>query len=596
MVKSYKFSELLKVFIEKTNLTLPELEARSGVSAAHIDYWLSESDYPQDWQSLARVGVALKMSLEEVNSLLSLTNLNQISSSEYDALASKPRISFPESDALASKPRIITDWSRYGGGGGGFDCACSSDCACESVYSRDMSSSRVNRNDTLCIHPLLQQVDISDEYSVVYAPSASQVSVLNAEALQLLHRFDTPQLPSQVNPGVYELVQQLYQLGLLYQSQDQILQPPERSPTQLAAWLHITDRCNLRCAYCYLPHSPLDMSEETGRAVVDATFRAAIAHDYRHVLLKYSGGEAMLRIEFVIRLHRYAQHIAQAHGIQLDGILLSNGTLLTSTHVQYLLANDIRLMISLDELGQSHTSQRTYVDGRDSSTDALHAIDRAIDHKLVPEISITVSGRNISSLPETVSWILERDLPFSINFYRQSSLSSYHSDLDLEEEKLVSGMQATYRVIEANLPNRSLLASLGDRANLSSPHQHTCGVGRNYLVFDHNGQIAKCQMLMDSPVVAEDASDVLLSVRNDTGGIHSIAVDDKEGCCSCEWRYWCAGGCPLETYRATGRYDVRSPYCNIYKALFPEVVRLEGLRLLKYNSGVGRPSQNERGS
>jgi len=45
---------------------------------------------------------------------------------------------------------------------------------------------------------------------------------------------------------------------------------------------------------------------------------------------------------------------------------------------------------------------------------------------------------------------------------------------------------------------------------------------------------------------------------------------------------WCAGGCPLATYRATGRYDVKSPNCNIYRALFPEALRLEGLRLLKY--------------
>jgi uncharacterized protein len=32
----------------------------------------------------------------------------------------------------------------------------------------------------------------------------------------------------------------------------------------------------------------------------------------------------------------------------------------------------------------------------------------------------------------------------------------------------------------------------------------------------------------------------------------------------------------------TGRYNLKSPHCNIYKALYPEVLRLEGLRLLKY--------------
>jgi uncharacterized protein len=42
----------------------------------------------------------------------------------------------------------------------------------------------------------------------------------------------------------------------------------------------------------------------------------------------------------------------------------------------------------------------------------------------------------------------------------------------------------------------------------------------------------------------------------------------------------------LLTHRITGRYDIKSPNCAIYKALFPEALRLEALRLLKYESPV----------
>jgi len=38
------------------------------------------------------------------------------------------------------------------------------------------------------------------------------------------------------------------------------------------------------------------------------------------------------------------------------------------------------------------------------------------------------------------------------------------------------------------------------------------------------------------------------------------------------------------TYRATGRYDVQSPNCRIYTTLYPDLLRLEALRLLKYES------------
>jgi uncharacterized protein len=38
----------------------------------------------------------------------------------------------------------------------------------------------------------------------------------------------------------------------------------------------------------------------------------------------------------------------------------------------------------------------------------------------------------------------------------------------------------------------------------------------------------------------------------------------------------------VATFRATGRFDVRSPNCNIYRTIYPEAVILEGRRLLKF--------------
>jgi uncharacterized protein len=69
-------------------------------------------------------------------------------------------------------------------------------------------------------------------------------------------------------------------------------------------------------------------------------------------------------------------------------------------------------------------------------------------------------------------------------------------------------------------------------------------------------------------------------------GPQVLDVDEKEGCRTCNWRYWCAGGCAVLTYRLTGRNDIRSPNCGIYKALFPEALRLEALRLLKYTPSL----------
>jgi uncharacterized protein len=363
--------------------------------------------------------------------------------------------------------------------------------------------------------------------------------------------------------------------------------------TPLGAWLHITDRCNLRCDYCYLPHLPTDMSYETGCHVVDDTLYAALKHGYSQVYLKYAGGEPLLRFDMVERLHHYAQNAAREQGISLDGVVLSNGTLLTAEIITRLQALGLRLMISLDGLGTVHDCQRSYASGRGSAADVTRAVDLALAHGLVPDISIVVSGRNASHLPALLAWVLERDLPFSLNFYRENQRSRQQHDLALEEAQIIAGMLSAYRAIEANLPRRSLLASLVDRANLAVAHRYPCGVGKNYLVFDTQGRVAACQMCLDQAVARNAHSDPLTLVQHTTPGVQNISVEEKEGCRSCQWQYWCAGGCPLTTWDATGRYDQPSPNCAIYQALYPEVLRLEGLRVLKYGATEARTSSKE---
>ncbi len=358
----------------------------------------------------------------------------------------------------------------------------------------------------------------------------------------------------------------------------------ESISSTLTVWIHMTNACNLRCSYCYLNKNSESMSIETGRQAVDAIVRSARHHQYAGVKLKYAGGEATIKFPLIFQLHDYAVTLAERNQLTLDEIVLSNGTLLTEESIKRLKASRIRLMISLDGINEYHDAQRKFVSGRGSFALVARNIDLALQYGLVPDISITVSDRNLDGLPDTVKYILDRDLPFSLNFYRENDCSMSIENLRSTEQRIIDAMLKTYKVIEENLPRRSLLGSLVDRASFIAPHDHTCGVGHDYMVIDQHGRIAKCQMEITKTVTDICADDPLQLIRADQIGIQNKSVEEKESCRDCEWKYWCAGGCPLATRRATGRYDVKSPNCNIYKALYPEVLRLEGLRLLKYYS------------
>ncbi|GHO96595.1 hypothetical protein KSF_066430 [Reticulibacter mediterranei] len=326
------------------------------------------------------------------------------------------------------------------------------------------------------------------------------------------------------------------------------------------------------------------MTSNTSRQAVDAVFRSAVKHHFRHVRLTYAGGEASLQPDHLLAIHDYAAQLAEEKGVQLSAYTLSNGVFLSQKLIQQIKERKIGIGISLDGVGDDHDRQRPFMSGRGSFKYIDKTITRLLENKLIPHINVTVSQCNLEGLPRLIEYILKRELTFTLSYYRDNEWSSNKSDLQFTDANIIAGMRAAFAVIAHHLPQHRLLGSLIDKADMTTPHMHTCGVGRNYLVIDQHGGVAKCQADIRQTVTTIDHDDPLAVIRTDRHGVQDVAVTEKEGCRDCQWRYWCTGGCPQLTYRLTGRSDIKSPNCNIYKALFPDALHLEALRLLTYIS------------
>ncbi len=480
---------------------------------------------------------------------------------------------------------------------------------CQSTPSNDIlslthhSSSTIRQHIQACT---LQQANslyllpCSDEHWLICQPTESgRMAVVDKDALALLKMFhvattisETIQQSAWSPISIEECVALFVQLGFLRDVEWSAGTPvSERTREEvLSAWLHVTNACTLRCSYCYLHKTSEQMTPDTARRAVDAVFRSATKHHFNHVLLKYAGGEASLEMANVLATHEYATQLAEQHRINLRAYIMSNGVALTQRTVDQLKAYKIGIMISLDGIGAYHDSQRPFISGKGSFSYVDRTITRLLASGLMPHINVTVSQRNLEGLTDLTSYILERELPFTFSYYRDNEYSTHIRDLQFADAQMIEGMRRAFDVIEQALPRRRLIDSLIDKASMSGAHQHTCGVGRSYLVIDQAGQIAKCHADIKQTVTTIDEEDPLQAIRNDRNGIQAIPVEEKQGCRTCEWRNWCTGGCPMLTYRITGRNDVKSPNCAIYKALFPEALRLEALRLLKYHDPFMLPT------
>lgn len=461
------------------------------------------------------------------------------------------------------------------------------DCACpdDGFVLRPRNALPATANLPLR-HPRLHSQRLADNYFLLFNPLHNQgVTVLNPAAHEIWQRFATPRRAVDIATGEEDvstltIINDLIDCGLL-EAMDVNYQPRQGPLQTLSAWLHVTNACNLRCDYCYIDKSNEEMSAEVSRAAVDAIFRSAAVNGFRQVKLKFAGGEALLNWQRVSEMNAYARQCSQQTGIEVESVLLSNGVFINDEVIDACRNKQMRISISLDGIGPMHDAQRRFANGRGSFAWVDRTIERLITSGVYPFLSITLTNRNAEGLAETVVYALERQLPFNINFFRDNECATPYHDLQLQDERIIDAILRAFAVIEEHLPEQSLLGYLVDRAQFNAPHNRTCSAGHSYLVIDHKGNIAKCQMEIEQPITNIFATDPLALLRGASEGVQNLPVEEKEGCTECEWRYWCAGGCPIATYRATGRYDIKSPNCNIYKAIYPEALRLEGLRLLK---------------
>lgn len=436
----------------------------------------------------------------------------------------------------------------------------------------------VNNNDQY--HHVI--VDLN-HYSILTSSAKAPLFILNTPAQKVLDFFSEPRDPvewPQTSAIDYQDVQlaiaQFYEVGLL---QEASVQPEiitaNHITSPLETWLYLTRACNLVCAHCFVSKDVRRMSLETGLQVVNRLFELAEKHGHPEVKIKYAGGEPTMHWDLIPALHERAKSLAQKTGLKLTEVLVTNATLLNRERLQFIKDENFRLSISLDGFGEGHDRQRPVRNGNPTFDRVLQSVLLALEMGIKPYLIITITNLNVEEVPALVSFALEHHLMLNLNFYRPHHLDD---TLGADSADLTRTLQVALKVIEANLPDYNFMEGLIDRSNFGAAHQHVCGAGRNYLSIDTDGSVLPCHMLTGYNLPGIPLQ-MLESPQFDD--FDNPSIDQRNGCNTCEWRYWCAGGCPIHAKNVMGTSNISSPYCSVYKAIYPDLVRLQALQLLR---------------
>lgn len=465
-------------------------------------------------------------------------------------------------------------------------CDCDCDCACAPHISGEVSQHSLPQASTLLFPADGIQFYKLDNGDFMAIGEKSPLSVMSSACFDLFKTF-----PAQVghvvqqmeyqwdDRAINDIIGDMFQNGLLVDGHIKDLSYSE-SPGILSAWVHLTSRCNLSCRYCYVNNLPEELSPEVGKGIVDSVLRSAVLHNYATIKLKYAGGEPLLNFPALIENFCYAKAQCANAGIALEGKIISNGTLLRREIIQKIKSHGLSLTISLDGLQPYHDSNRPLHNGKSSFAHVKQGILLALEHGLKPGISITISNSSAAGLPELVDWLLDLDLQFTFNFYRENERSQHQRELSFDNQRILDALFKAYHLIEKRAPDFKFWNALGDRVNLQHSHDKPCSVGKDYVVFDVHGNLAGCQMDMETTLGDYHSPDPLAVIRESSIAPKNSPVSGKLDCVNCELKFLCSGGCPVLAKQVAGSYFAKSPYCEIYKEIIPVLLNLEARSLV----------------
>jgi len=245
--------------------------------------------------------------------------------------------------------------------------------------------------------PFVHQFEVAGD-SYVYDVNTNQILAVQPVLAAVLRRYGRqtreriigelgPRFaPDQVVEAMKEVEEGRHRDELFLPRQVRLVLPEPANPAEgklRHLVLTVTERCNLRCAYCMFgadldrvrPHGHADMDPELGKRAI--RFFLDRADPDREPVVSFYGGEPLLVPELLQEL--VAEIRSHRRGPETTISIDTNGVRLTGEVIEFLVREKAYLQISLDGPGAVHDRHRTEAGGRGSFRRIMRGLDRLLD-------------------------------------------------------------------------------------------------------------------------------------------------------------------------------------------------------------------------
>jgi uncharacterized protein len=342
--------------------------------------------------------------------------------------------------------------------------------------------------------------------------------------------------------------------------------PPKKRIPLTTLVMNVTSKCNLACTYCYeygedriseASRKPRFMNEETAKKSVDFMF--AESGDQKAVNLTFFGGETLLNFKVLKTALAYARERGRELGKDVFTSLTTNATLLREEVIDWIVANDVGVTVSMDGGREQQDRFRVFNNGMGSYDVVLPNIRMLLErHRRRPVgARVTLTKQNLDVID------IYRHLRDEIGFYEVGFApvtTSWQRDYAIQEDgfnaMLSQFQQLANEWLEWTLAGRhhgfSNVRDTVEEIHKGMSKAYPCGAGMGLMGVATDGDVALCHRFAgsDSHKLGTVQGGIDHQLQDDYLTRHHIA--NKTDCSKCWARPLCAGGCYHEAYTRYG--------------------------------------------
>jgi uncharacterized protein len=322
--------------------------------------------------------------------------------------------------------------------------------------------------------------------------------------------------------------------------------------------LHVTEACNLRCAYCYHAeggkggeqeeHRPagLAMSPEMAERAVDFLFEESGALD--EVVIVFFGGEPLLNLETIRFVVDRATARADAAGKKVSFALTTNGTMLSDEVARFLDQKGIGVTVSMDGFEEVHDRYRRFPDESPSYEVILPRVKGLLRTARNRPVVARVT---VAHEPDRVGQVFEHLLGLGFVEVGFAPVTTGHPDFQLNEQGM-DRLLAEFKDLAEDFIRAAREGRVLGFSNLIdllvSLHQgevmnYPCGAGLGLFSVDPRGELYLCQRFTGQESFRMgDVFNGFDQERLDRFR-DEAEISNKEACKNCWARTICSGGC-----------------------------------------------------